>query len=81
MLEVSSTEAASQFHQLLHRVERGETVRIRKHGKIAARMVPDADWMTGKAFAKVFADYQATDLDKAAADAIADNIAQIGRGN
>ncbi|HEX3625592.1 MAG TPA: type II toxin-antitoxin system prevent-host-death family antitoxin [Verrucomicrobiae bacterium] len=77
MIEVSTTEAVNEFHRLLSRVERGETVRIRKHGRASARIVPDTDFMSGKAFANVFAGYKATAEDRAAADAIAAKIAEL----
>ena len=77
MIEVTTTRAVNDFHRLLNKVERGETVRIRKHGRASARMVPDCDFMSGKDFASVFAGYKATTLDKAAADAIAANIIEL----
>lgn len=77
MIEVSTTQAVNEFHRLLNKVERGETIRIRKHGRASARIVPDCDFMSGEAFASVFAGYKATALDKAAADAIAANIAEL----
>jgi prevent-host-death family protein len=75
MIEVSTTRAVNEFHRLLNKVERGETVRIRKHGRASARIVPDCDFMSGEDFARVFAGYKATALDRAAADAIAANLA------
>jgi len=77
MIEVTTTHAVNQFHQLLNKVERGETVRIRKHGRASARIVPDCDFMSGKDFANVFVGYKATAQDKAAAAAIAANIAEL----
>jgi prevent-host-death family protein len=77
MIEVTATTAVNQFHELLSKVERGQTVRIRKHGRISARMIPDCDFMSGKAAAKLFAGYQATALDRAAADEITANIAKL----
>ena len=47
---------------------------MRKHGRAFARIVPDSDFMNSGEFSKIFADYKADDLDKAAADAIAANI-------
>jgi prevent-host-death family protein len=77
MLEVSATTAVNQFHHLLAKVENGESVRIRKRGRISARMVPDCDFMTGKDFAKVFDGFKATAEDRAAASAIAAKIAEL----
>jgi antitoxin (DNA-binding transcriptional repressor) of toxin-antitoxin stability system len=77
MIEVSNTVAVNDFHRLVRSVERGETVRIRKHGRASVRMVPDCDFMSGTDFSKVFAGYKATAEDKAAADAIAAKIAEM----
>jgi len=77
MIEVSATDAVNDFHRLLARVQRGETVRILKHGRASARIVPDCDFMSGKDFAGVFTGYKATALDKSAADAIEANIAHL----
>lgn len=77
MIEVTTTKAVNEFHRLLTKVERGETVRIRKHGRASARIVPDCDFMSGEEAAKLFEGYRATALDKAAADAIAANIAEL----
>jgi len=77
MIEVSNTTAANEFHQLVRKVERGETVRIRKHGRASVRMVPDCDFMSGQAAAMLFQGYKATALDKAAADQIEANIARL----
>jgi hypothetical protein len=74
MTTVSATEGANSFHRLLELVERGETVRITKHGRIRAKIVRDVDFMDGKEFAKIFKNYKATELDKAAADEIEKNI-------
>jgi antitoxin (DNA-binding transcriptional repressor) of toxin-antitoxin stability system len=38
MIEVSVTTAVNGFHRFLGKVERGETVRIRKHGRAFARI-------------------------------------------
>jgi antitoxin (DNA-binding transcriptional repressor) of toxin-antitoxin stability system len=77
MIDVSATFAANQFHQLLEKAGRGETIRIRKHGRASVRMVPDCDFMSGADFAGVFKGYKATAQDKAAADAIAGKIAEL----
>ena len=77
MIQVSSTDAVNGFHHLLGRVERGETVRILKHGKAKARMVPDCDFLSGPEFHAIFSSYAATRLDAATADAIAANIRRL----
>lgn len=41
--EVQASVAKTHFSQLLDAVERGETIVILRHGKIAARLVPDED--------------------------------------
>lgn len=77
MIEVTTTRAVNEFHRLLDKVERGETVRIRKHGRASAKIVPDCDFMSSEEFASVFAGYKATAQDRATADAIAANIAEL----
>jgi antitoxin (DNA-binding transcriptional repressor) of toxin-antitoxin stability system len=77
MIEVSVTDAVNGFHRFLGKVGRGETVRIRKHGRAFARIVPDSDFMSGEDFSKIFADYKADDLDKSAASAIAANVKKL----
>jgi antitoxin (DNA-binding transcriptional repressor) of toxin-antitoxin stability system len=77
MIEVSVTDAVNGFHRFLGKVERGETVRIRKHGRAFARIVPDSDFMSSADFTKIFADYKADNLDKVTADAIAANVRKM----
>jgi prevent-host-death family protein len=72
-----STSIVRQFGKYLSSVEAGQSVRITKHGRAVARLVPDRNFMSGKEFAAVFAGYEATAQDKAAADAIAANIAEL----
>lgn len=43
MREIAATEAKSKFLQFLDEVERGETIRITRHGRPIARIVPDAE--------------------------------------
>jgi prevent-host-death family protein len=43
MIEASASTMAKEFHEFLDRVEHGETVRIGKHGRAVARLVPDAN--------------------------------------
>jgi antitoxin (DNA-binding transcriptional repressor) of toxin-antitoxin stability system len=77
MIIVSATQGVNSFHQLLAKVEHGETVKILKHGKARARIVPDCDFMTGEAIARVFNGYHATAADRSTADAVANNIRQL----
>ena len=77
MIDVTATFAANQFHQLLEKAGRGETIRIWKHGRVSVRMVPDCDFMSGAEAARLFAGYKATDLDHDAAAAIKENIARL----
>jgi hypothetical protein len=77
MISVTATDAANSFHRLLELAERGETVRITKHGRVRAKIVRDVDFMSGKDFIKIFKNYKATALDKAAADEIGKNIRKM----
>lgn len=77
MITVTATEGVNSFHKLLERVEQGETVRILKHGRARARLVPDCDFMSSKEVARIFAGYQADALDQAVADAVAANIKEL----
>jgi prevent-host-death family protein len=43
MIEVGAYEAKTQFSSLLDRVEQGEEVRITRHGRPIARMVPERE--------------------------------------
>ena len=74
MITVTATEGVNYFHQLLERVAQGETVRILKHGRARARLVPDCDFMSSQEMARLFAGYQADALDQATADAVAATI-------
>ncbi len=74
MIETTATDLARRLHEFLAKVEHGETVIIRKHGRTVARMVPDTGFMTGKEAVALFRSYRATQLDKQAADAIEANI-------
>jgi prevent-host-death family protein len=79
MITVSATEGVNSFHQLLERVAQGETVRILKHGRARARLVPDCDFMSSQEMVRLFTGYQADALDQAAADAVAANIQALDR--
>jgi len=41
VIEVGAFEAKNKLGSLLDRVERGEEIRIKRHGKRVARLVPD----------------------------------------
>src|SRR5271155_2497825 len=43
ILEYQASEAKAKWAELLDEVERGRTVRITRHGKTIARVVPEAD--------------------------------------
>ncbi len=43
VLEYQASEAKAKWAELLDEVERGRTVRITRHGKTIARVVPEAD--------------------------------------
>jgi prevent-host-death family protein len=43
ILEYQASDAKSKFAELLDQVERGWTVRITRHGKAIARIVPEED--------------------------------------
>jgi antitoxin (DNA-binding transcriptional repressor) of toxin-antitoxin stability system len=51
MIEATSTAMARDFHGFLGKVEHGETVLIRKHGRTVARLIPDSEFMSGRAAA------------------------------
>ena len=72
-----STAVVRQFHHYLSLAEHGESVRIRKHGRSVARLVPDTDFMSGKQAAELFRSHKADKLDRAAARAIETQIATL----
>ena len=43
ILEYQASEAKAKWAELLDKVERGDTVRITRHGKTIARVVPEAN--------------------------------------
>ena len=65
---------AKGFHDFLGRVEHGESVRTRKHGKAVARLVPDCDFMPGDRAAALFKGHQG---DEATAAAVTEQIARL----
>ena len=79
MKTADSTAVVRQFGQYLTLVEAGQSIRITKHGRPVARLVPDRGFMSGKEAAALFRTYRPDKLDRAAADAIADQIAQLDR--
>ena len=79
MIEATASDMARAFHDFLDKAQHGETVLIRKHGKSAARLVPDSDFMDGKGAASLFRSYKAFAADKGAADAIEAQIRKLDR--
>ena len=77
MIELTVSDAASQFHQLFARAAAGEVVKIREHATRRVQMVRDTGFMSGTEAARCFAGYQATAADVAAADAIAAKVAEL----
>ena len=77
MKQITATDAAREFHHFLGLAEHGQSVQIRKHRRVVARLVPDSDFMSGREFSKLFADYTATALDKGAADDIEAGIKKL----
>ena len=41
MIEMQSSEAKARFASLLNKVERGETILIKRRGKVVARLSPE----------------------------------------
>jgi antitoxin (DNA-binding transcriptional repressor) of toxin-antitoxin stability system len=74
MIESTAAKMAEQFTEFLAKVERGETIRIRHHGRTIARMVPDCDFMPGKHAAELFRGHCA---DAEAANAIASELRKL----
>ena len=77
MIEATATDLVRGVRDYLDRVQRGETVQIRRNGKAIARMIPDSDFMDGKQAASLFLSYRAEDADKRAADAIEGEIRKL----
>lgn len=42
MRDIQASDAKAHLPQILDEVERGETVRITRHGRVIARIVPEA---------------------------------------
>jgi len=74
-----ATAVVREFGRFLSLVEAGQSIRITKHGRSVARLVPDRDFMAGKEAAALFGGYKADKLDRAAADAIAASVAELDR--
>jgi Phd_YefM. len=74
-----STTVVRQFRHYLSLAEHGESVRIRKHGRSVARLVPDSDFMSGQQAADLFRSHKADKLDRAAGQAIAAEISRLDR--
>lgn len=76
MIETTASDMARGFHEFLGRVEHGETVLIRKHGRTVARMIPDTGFMSGRSAAALFRSHAA---DTEAADAIEAEIQKLDK--
>jgi prevent-host-death family protein len=48
VLEYQASEAKAKWAELLDEVERGRTIRITRHGKTIARVVPEAEVRTAE---------------------------------
>ena len=59
MIEVTATDMARAFSSFLGKVEHGETVVVRKHGKPVARLIPDSAFMSGHKAADLFRSHKA----------------------
>ena len=59
MIESTAANMAQHFTEFLARVERGETIRIRDHGRMVARLVTDCDFMRGPRAAALFPGHHA----------------------
>ena len=79
MKTADTTSLVRQFHHYLSLVEHGESVQIRKRGRAVARLVPDCDFMSGNLAAELFRTHRADALDRAAADAIEEQIGKLDR--
>jgi prevent-host-death family protein len=49
ILEYQASEAKAKLAELLDQVERGRTIRITRHGKAIARLVPEEDMRAAEA--------------------------------
>jgi antitoxin (DNA-binding transcriptional repressor) of toxin-antitoxin stability system len=72
-----STAVVRQFGRYLGLVESGQSVRIKRHGRVVARLVPDRGFMSGEEFSALFEGYQPDELDKEAAEEIRRNLGSI----
>jgi antitoxin (DNA-binding transcriptional repressor) of toxin-antitoxin stability system len=77
MIEATAAAIARAFHDFLGKVQRGETVVIRKHGRAIARLIPDSGFMSGKKAADLFRTHRAVELDRQTAQAIQIEIAKL----
>ena len=77
MIEATATDLVRSVRDYLDKVQRGETVQIRRNGKAIAKLIPDSDFMSGKEAARLFASYKAGEDDKRAADAVEDEIRKL----
>ena len=77
MKTAESTAVVRQFGKFLSLVEAGQSVRITKHGRSVARLVPDRDFMSGKEAADLFRGHRPDKLDHGTARAVAREIAKL----
>lgn len=66
MRAIQVVEAKARFSALLAEVEAGEEIAITRHGKVVARLVPDAPRMAAEVFRPLWGD--AADIDLVAPD-------------
>ena len=74
MQKASATLMARKFSEFLSKVEHGRSIRVLKHGRTVAHLVPDCDFMEGCRAAEIF---EGNPGDSAAADAIEKEISRL----
>jgi antitoxin (DNA-binding transcriptional repressor) of toxin-antitoxin stability system len=74
MIESTAANVSEHFAEFLAKVQRGEIIRIRDHGRLVARMMPDCDFMPGPQAAAFFSGHRA---DAEAANAIAGELSKL----
>ena len=76
MIESTAANMAQHFTELLAKVQRGETIRIRDQGRMVARLVPDCEFMPGPQAAELFRGHRP---DADAANSIASELRSLGQ--
>jgi antitoxin (DNA-binding transcriptional repressor) of toxin-antitoxin stability system len=74
MIEATAANMAKNFNEFLAKVEGGEVIRIRDHGRTVARLTPEYDFMPGRQAAELFRGHRA---DAEAANAIAIQLREL----